>query len=298
MSLQNRIVECMTEFGFTGSEAKLYLALLKKQPATGYELAASSGVPRSAIYALLKRLEEAGLINAVQAKPAKYLALNPDRLVNMLEGRLQTNLNSLQKSLENWTEDDSSSQFWQLSSYRTIIEQVHQFISSAQRSIVASLWEQEAHQLKGPLAEASERGVNVTLFSFTHLPDKIATTFYCYGIDESQLEAHWQRQLLMVIDEKWGIFSQTSKDDKDDKARGIITEDSGLLSMATNNIILDLTLFQQRTGIDTQKTIKSLESKFAPIDQLLKSAQPKSRRSRTTKAKKTNNLNSRRRSSP
>ncbi|MBT6434877.1 MAG: TrmB family transcriptional regulator, partial [Deltaproteobacteria bacterium] len=46
--MERKVLSAMTELGFTKSESKVYTALLKKQPATGYELAASSGVPRSA----------------------------------------------------------------------------------------------------------------------------------------------------------------------------------------------------------------------------------------------------------
>ena len=63
--MERKVLSAMTELGFTKSESKVYTALLKKQPATGYELAASSGVPRSAIYNILKKLESGGLINAI-----------------------------------------------------------------------------------------------------------------------------------------------------------------------------------------------------------------------------------------
>ena len=68
--MERKVLSAMTELGFTKSESKVYTALLKKQQRL-YELAASSGVPRSAIYNILKKLESGGLINAIQDKPAR-----------------------------------------------------------------------------------------------------------------------------------------------------------------------------------------------------------------------------------
>ena len=90
--MERKVLSAMTELGFTKSESKVYTALLKKQPATGYELAASSGVPRSAIYNILKKLESGGLINAIQDKPARYVPLPPEHLCELLKGRFDTTL--------------------------------------------------------------------------------------------------------------------------------------------------------------------------------------------------------------
>lgn len=46
----------LTRIGFTEYEAKVYLALLRENPATGYQLSKSSGVPRSMVYEALGRL--------------------------------------------------------------------------------------------------------------------------------------------------------------------------------------------------------------------------------------------------
>ena len=98
--MERKELSAMTELGFTKSESKVNTALLKKQPATGYELAASSGVPRSAIYNILKKLESGGLINAIQDKPARYVPLPPEHLCELLKGRFDTTLEDLKRSLD------------------------------------------------------------------------------------------------------------------------------------------------------------------------------------------------------
>ena len=109
--LEGRIVEAMKQLGFNASDARVYIALLKIHPATGYELATKSGVPRSAIYNVLHRLESMGLINSVQKKPAKFIPLSPERLFQLLESRFKQNLEALRVLLEAASHDSCAASF-------------------------------------------------------------------------------------------------------------------------------------------------------------------------------------------
>ena len=52
--METELISQLAKFGFTQNEAKAYLTLLKQSPATGYEVSQHSGVPRSAIYEILR----------------------------------------------------------------------------------------------------------------------------------------------------------------------------------------------------------------------------------------------------
>jgi len=60
--LETELISQLAKFGFTQNEAKAYSTLLKHCPATGYEVSHHSGVPRSASYEILKKLELSGVI--------------------------------------------------------------------------------------------------------------------------------------------------------------------------------------------------------------------------------------------
>ena len=49
-------LEDLMAIGFTEYEARVYVALLRENPATGYQLSKQSGVPRSMVYEALGRL--------------------------------------------------------------------------------------------------------------------------------------------------------------------------------------------------------------------------------------------------
>ena len=61
----NEIIESLKELGFNSYEAKVYVALLKKYPATGYEVAQLADIPQSRAYDTLKALENEKIVSNV-----------------------------------------------------------------------------------------------------------------------------------------------------------------------------------------------------------------------------------------
>jgi len=56
-----KIIVYLKKLGFTEYEAKVYLALLSKHPATAYTISKASGVPHSRVYDIARRLIKKGL---------------------------------------------------------------------------------------------------------------------------------------------------------------------------------------------------------------------------------------------
>ncbi len=50
------LLGALNKTGFTEYEAKVYLALLDDNPATGYQISKTSNIPRSMVYETLSRL--------------------------------------------------------------------------------------------------------------------------------------------------------------------------------------------------------------------------------------------------
>lgn len=265
--VEEQVVAAMKQLGFTATDAKAYVALLKQHPATGYELATRSGVPRSAVYNVLKRLQVLGLINAVQEKPARYVPLPPARLFQLLETRFARSLDSLREGLERLSQRPTGSVTWTVEGYEAMLEQAQQLIGAAEAKVVASLWSREAEALARDLRQAEARGVDVTLFSFTPLPS-IGRSF-SYGIDPDALAAHWEHRILLVVDGRHLLVgaAETTADN-----RAVVTDEPSLIEMARNNLVLDLTLYGERLGVDVSAVVAELSDRLAPVEQLLASS--------------------------
>ena len=263
--VEQRVVAALKELGLTATEGKAYVALLKSHPATGYELAARSQVPRSAIYGVLKKLEAVGLINAIQQKPAKFVPLPPQRLVELLESRFQQHLESLEGALEQFDVAAPDTVTWTFVGYAQMLEQARALIARAETALYASLWRREALELEGPLRAAAESGIEVVLFSFNRLPEGIGRTF-AYGIPEDELESFWVHKIILIGDRQHLLVGGAEPTEEN---RSVVTEESPLIEVATSNLVLDLTLYGQRTGVDVASIVYGLTRPLAPVDELL-----------------------------
>ena len=76
------LVEKLKEIGFNTYEAKVYIALLKKYPATGYEVSKLANIPQSRTYDTLKVLEEKKVVVSANTKPVTYTPIRPKQLTS------------------------------------------------------------------------------------------------------------------------------------------------------------------------------------------------------------------------
>lgn len=266
--VEDRVTSAMKQLGFTATDAKAYVALLKNNPATGYELAARSGVPRSAVYGVLKRLEGLGLVNAVQKKPAKYRPLPPPRLLELVESRFNRTLDDLKESLDDLDDGPSESVTWTIQGYTPVIEAARTLIEGSEKCLYASLWGREAERLATPLLEHVGKGLEVVLFSFTPLPSGTGRHF-SYNIPERELESYWSHKVIMVSDQKKALIGGAEQTEDN---RAVVTEESALVEMAISNLVLDITLFGQRRDVDTSSVVSSLTAHLAPVEELVQSS--------------------------
>jgi sugar-specific transcriptional regulator TrmB len=264
-AIEDRVVAAMNELGFTVTDAKAYVALLKNHPATGYELAARSGVPRSAVYNVLKRLEGLGLVVAVQDKPAKYRPLPPQHLLELVESRLNRTVQDLRESLEGMSTPTTETATLTVQSYGSMLEQAQLLISASKSSLHASIWGREAERLSPTLRRAASAGIDVVLFSFNPLPPDTGK-HYSYGIAEHQLEKYWSHKIIMIADTTRALIGGAEETEEN---RIVVTEEMALVEMALSNLVLDITLFGQRHNIDTAEVVSHLTVHLAPVEELV-----------------------------
>jgi sugar-specific transcriptional regulator TrmB len=269
--MEKLVVSALEQLGFTASDAKVYLGLLQGHPATGYELAKRTKVPRSAMYAVLGRLERAGVVRGVQANPARYSPLPPQQLVSLLRDRHQSSLEELQHALERLDRNPHPASLWVTVGYGAIVQEALRIIAASQKVVAASLWSREADKLAPAFAEAAARGVEVVLFSFTPLPEVGARTF-TYGIAEKELERYWPHKLIVVGDRQKLLVGNAAQSET---SRATVTDEATLVEMSLSTMVLDLTLLGQRLEVDTSAAVGLLTGHLAPLEQLIEAAHPR-----------------------
>ncbi len=245
-----QIAEKMTELGFTKYEALAYISLVQENPATRYEISKRSGVPRSAIYNIIQRLENKGLVNALATKPESYVPLPPDHMITYLENQYHQRLEEFKKSLSQLKRDFEPGQLWNITGYDNLMLKAKEMIQRATKSLYVSIWRREWKILRKELEAAVNRGVKVVIFSFTDIPE-IGLTF-SYQLSEKELERVWAHKLILIRDFEELIMGEANNQVP---KKAAWTFNDAIIGIAANHIILDITLFGLRAGVDVSEAV-------------------------------------------
>ncbi len=263
---ETRLMERLRALGFTTYESKAYITLLKNNPSTRYELSKNSSVPRSAIYDVIKKLENLGAVNALYTSPEKYVPLPPDQLLELLERQFKERLEEARRALKHFDTKIEPGHLWNIVGYQNMLHKAREMISRAQKSIFISLWDRECRRLKEDLDAARQRGVRIIVFSFTPIELKVPEK-YSYNIPEKELLNIWERKIILVVDQAQLLMGEA--DDRYTK-KTAWTDNKAIVDIATNHIILDITLYGIRMKEDVSSSVIAMQKGgFENLDKLI-----------------------------
>ena len=107
MLLQKESLQELRErFKLNIYEIKIWTSLLSKGIAAASELAEISGVPRSRCYDVLESLEKKGFIIMKIGKPMKYIAVQPEAVMDRVKKRLEEDAEQQMQTVENLADTD------------------------------------------------------------------------------------------------------------------------------------------------------------------------------------------------
>ncbi len=159
-------IERLVALGFSEYEAKAYVALLRKSPVTGYELAKLSGVPRSMIYEVLGKLVARGAAMTLhQEDSVKYAPVPAETFLELLHREHETLITSLKADLVSLASSSDLEYVWNIEGYDNILARAKEMIRRAGKCIYISLLPSSFPPLRFALEEAVERGVRVIVYT-------------------------------------------------------------------------------------------------------------------------------------
>ncbi len=101
MSIENERAELLCELGFTKTQAKLYLALLKSGKSDAKTLANNSNVHRTEVYRALEELQKMGLVDKEIDLPIRFVAVPPALgLLNSIKKKREEIENIAEKTID------------------------------------------------------------------------------------------------------------------------------------------------------------------------------------------------------
>lgn len=153
----------LQQLGFSKYEAQGYIALLQRHPLNGYELAKLSGVPRANIYGILQKLEERGAVIRYETPDGvRYAPVPAEELIQRLRDHYQETLEDTEHALNQVGRPTEYEYVGNIQGYPALLEQAGALLHTTQKRLLVAIWPPEAVNLTEPLAQAEERGVEIT----------------------------------------------------------------------------------------------------------------------------------------
>jgi sugar-specific transcriptional regulator TrmB len=97
LAIQEEDAQTLTRLGLTSSQAKVYLALLKLEKATGKTLSKRSKVARQEAYRILAELQEKGLVEKIIAMPTEFKPIPLEDCLHILIERKKNEVSETQE---------------------------------------------------------------------------------------------------------------------------------------------------------------------------------------------------------
>ena len=198
------LLEKLKEFGFNSYEAKVYLALLKKYPATGYEISQIADIPQSRAYDALKSLESEAIVFSNNEKPQKFNPISPKELTQRFKRKFNSSIDYLEKKLPN-VKEDYNEPIHNISGYENIINKLKEIIKNTKDNLYIEIWSNDYKQLESALADAYNRGIDIKIVGYNNFSSRYGLFYLHDGAKEIE-NFTGSRMIYVLADNKESLF--------------------------------------------------------------------------------------------
>jgi sugar-specific transcriptional regulator TrmB len=234
MALMHRLQADLTDLGFTEYEARVYLSLLEENPATGYQISKSSGVPRSMVYEALGRLDHRGAVLSTQSGRATlYRPLPPDVLLERYEREHHELIDSLRAGLAKVEGKAAGERVWRILGQAPVHSYMLRMIEASSRELFLVLPDPELAALREAVVGAEARGVRVRAL-LTGQDNLDVGEVARHPSLESELQ-QLTNIALVEADHKQALIADTSGE-----VTATVTEDNNLVLIARQFVWMEL----------------------------------------------------------
>lgn len=173
------LLQDFRQLGFAENEAKVYMQLLIDSPATAYEIAKATGVPRPNTYNALESLTKRGAVQPISENPGRYVAAPPDRHLLTLGHQTMAICDNLVRELAKLKPVDDDPYVWNVHGEAAIHRKISELISESRSSIRIKAADDVLRPQSKALRAAADRGVEILIILFGKDPEEFRFSESC-----------------------------------------------------------------------------------------------------------------------
>jgi sugar-specific transcriptional regulator TrmB len=239
--MSDHLIGKLVRIGFSEYEAKAYVALLRRSPVTGYELAKVSGVPRSMIYEVMGKLTGRGAAMTLRTGgTTKYAPIPATEFLDQIRREQGDLLDSLKDDLSTLASVPDLDYVWNIEGYENVMAKAIEMINQAAAQVYLALLPVTFPDLKPALSEAIDRGVRVVIYTIGDLSLPGAQVVVAHVSEETLGQAR-ELGLILVIDGEEVLIGEWQVQTQ---ARASWTSSPLLVFMSEHHLRTDLYLPQ------------------------------------------------------
>ena len=260
------LIEKLKEIGLNTYEAKVYVALLKKYPATGYEASKLANIPQSRTYDTLKALEEKNVVVSSNTKPITYTPIKPKQLTQRIQKKMNSTINYLEKHLPD-VKEDYNEPIMTITDKQNIQDKIKEVIQNAKREIYMEIWSQDFKIFEQELLNAYNRNVEIRIVGYDNFNSRFGMVFEHAFARDIELSLGG-RMVIIAVDDNEGVIGKISSLKNDNSDTSIIwTKNKGIAFIIKEFIVHDMYLIDVEENLVEQmkyiygKGLKRLKDK-------------------------------------
>jgi sugar-specific transcriptional regulator TrmB len=161
------LIRDLRSLGFGEYEARAYIGLLQCGPATAYEVAKISGLPRANVYGILKTLAEKGVAQPINEKPVRYMPVGPEEVFQRISESTSRLCKSVRTRLSSVGNKDGREYVWIYKGEAEIIRKIFEILQTAEKHVLLKGTDNYIKLLLPEIEKACSRGVSIVLILFT-----------------------------------------------------------------------------------------------------------------------------------
>ena len=245
------LIEKLKEIGFNTYEAKVYIALLKKYPATGYEVCKLANIPQSRTYDTLKVLEEKNIVVSTNTKPVTYTPIKPKQLTSKIQKKINSTINFLDKHLPD-VKEDYNEPIITITGKQNIQDKIIEVIQNAKREIYMEVWAQDFKIFEKELLNAYNRNVELRIVGYDNLNSRFGLIFVYFFARDIEMSLGG-RMVILAVDDNESIVGKVSSLKADLEDTNIIwTKNKGITFIIKEFIVHDMYLIDVEENLVEQ----------------------------------------------